>query len=119
MAAYQIIILVVISLLPFITKAQSNYFADEPSDAQVIQGDELILRCSIAGTYNAKVYWRVPSTDVLIGPDYDVPSSVSSQFEIVGEKFRREYNLKISQVSKIFENKDQDYILYKTHLNQM
>ena len=98
MAAYHIIILVAILLLPFLTRAQ--YFADSPSDTQVIQGDELILRCSIAGTYNAKVYWRVPSTDVLIGPDYDVPSSVASQFEIVGEKFRREYNLKISQVSE-------------------
>ncbi|XP_072050848.1 synaptogenesis protein syg-1-like [Amphiura filiformis] len=96
MAARQIFLLLV-SLLPSLTTAQ--YFAEEPSDAQVIQGDELILRCSFAGSYSAKVYWRVPSTTMLIGPDYDVPMSQTESFDIVGEPFHREYNLKIKQVT--------------------
>ncbi|XP_072019367.1 titin-like [Amphiura filiformis] len=96
MAARQIFLLLV-SLLPFLTTAQ--YFADEPSDAQVIQGDEITLRCSLAGSYSAKLYWRVPSTNTLIGPDYDVPMSQTQSFEIIGEPFRREYNLKIKQVT--------------------
>ncbi len=91
------IFLFLVSLLPFWTNAQ--YFADEPSNAQVIEGDEITLKCALMGSYSAKLYWRVPSTNTLIGPDYDVPMSQSDSYEIIGEPFRREYNLKIKQVS--------------------
>ena len=92
---YQIILLV--ALLPFLTKAQ--YFALEPENADVIQGDDVVLSCSILGTYSAQVFWRIPSnSDRLVGPDYSVPADFTDEFDITGEPFRKEYNLRIKQV---------------------